>query len=269
MPAAVTDWQTALERDVRANPAYRLRPVASLSLAQRRSLVQLGVDVSKMAGVLVEESGSALPDKLVDGAAAELFAVLQRPARLQSLAAGRLAELVLDGVLEIESSTGFVCGPVAYEWVMGSPPQPPIAQTPPDRLSRLSHAALAYAQRLHLPDVDAIAARLYCYHRVPLSARWARAFPGPSAVLGLLREPVLTRHWVGAGDESADEYWLSWTRKARRSAAGPGELPYKLYVSPCVEDLAEAVPAFVDALSSTTAQRFKIGSDATGLLRPD
>jgi hypothetical protein len=259
-------WRQALECNVMANPAYQLRALGALPDRYRRSLEGLGVDLSNVFGFLVGEAGSGLPDKLVDVAGANLFRSLRQPGHLPPSAAGRLAELVLDGVLGLESTDGFVYGPAAYEAVAQLDELP----VPHDRLSRLSHAALAYAGRLRLGDVDRVCARLYCYHRIPLSRRWARAYPNSTAVLDLVRGAALSRSWVGPteGEESAD--WLSWARRDNdRRDARPGQLPYKLYVSPHVDDLADVFPALVEALTAAGASRFKMGADAEGLLRPD
>jgi hypothetical protein len=254
-------WTAALTGDVRANGRYRLRALDSLPGSYRASLEGLGVDTSRVHGLLLAGPGSELPDKIVDESAAGLFASLQRPAR-PDLAPERLAALVLDGVLEIDGPQGFVCGPAAYAAAGGSGPAP----APGGRLAAMSRAALDYAERLRLPSVDALTARLYAYHRIPFSPRWARAYPDPEAVREVLPRRLLATHWSGpAGGEQ--QYWLSWS--PRRGTRPPGGLPYKLYVSPRIEDLPEVLPPIVAALAAAGAPRFKIGSDAAGLLRPD
>ena len=265
MSSAPTGWSQALERDVRANPCYRLLARDSLPVGYRHSLEDAGVDLSAVFGLLVDTRDSGLASKVVDAAGAELFTDLQTPGRLPLHAAGRLAELVLDGVLEVDSEEGFVTGPLAYEAVIGHGN----AETPLDRLTRLSYAALDYADRLCLTDVGRTTGRLYFYNRVPQSPGWQRAYPGPSAVLDLLMSPALAHEWVGGASGDAGEIdWLMWTRRdlPRRR---PVELPYKLYVSPAVEALPDVLPMLVDALTGAGARRFKVGPDASGLLRPD
>jgi hypothetical protein len=259
-------WQHALERDVRASAAYRLWSLESLPDRYRRSLEGLGADPSTIFGFLVADAGSGLPDKVVDAAGAALFSALQHPGRLPPSAHHRLAELVLDGVLEVDSREGFVCGPVAYETLTS---EPVALSASRDRLSRLSHAALAYAERLRLPDVHRVASRLYCYHRIPLSQRWIRAYPGPTAVLDLLRGSTLSRHWIALAEGGGTTHWLSWARRDDRRRSRAGQLPYKLYVSPHVDALPDVLPALVEALTAAGASRFKVGADASGLLRPD
>ncbi len=264
MSAAPAGWPQALERDVRANAAYELLPRGALPVAYRRALVDAGVDLETVFALLVAP-GCGLADKVVDASGAELFQSLRRPGRLPADAAGRLAELVLDGVLEVDGDDGFVSGPLAYEALV----QPVAFQAPLDRLCRLSHAALDYAERLRLP-VDRTTGRLYFYNRVPLSARWTRAFPRASAVLDLMSGPALARDWTGGikGEERTTD-WLSFTRRGDALQGHPGELPYKLYVSPAVEAVADVLAVLADTLTAAGARRFKVGPDAPGLLRAD
>ncbi|MGH3932539.1 MAG: hypothetical protein ACRDTF_21480, partial [Pseudonocardiaceae bacterium] len=257
-------WAQALRGDVRANPVYRLRPLDSLPGEYRALLERWQVDMSGVFGFLVPERRSGLPSKLVDRAAADLFAALERPGRPPDAIAGRVAGLVLDGVLEVESVGGYVSGPLAHAAFRhdGAP------RIRDGHLGRLARAALDYAARMRLGDVDALTARLYAYGRVPFSRRWARAFPGPAAVLGLLPRLTLARSWAGPV-ESQGSAWLSWSRRDRGAAATSSALPYKLYVSPHVAALTDALPAVIEALTRSPAPRFKIGADAAGLIRPD
>jgi hypothetical protein len=251
-------------RVLRANPAYQLRRWESMPEGYRRSL-DGSVDLSTVVGVLVASPGSFLPDKLVDSAGAELFTMLRVPGRAPAAANDRLAELVLDAVLEVQTAKGFVCGPVAYEELV----EPEGVPAPIDRVSRLSLAALAYAERLPILSIDRLTARMYGYHRVPLSTRWTRAYPGPVAVLDLLRRTNMARHWFGPAETGENVDWLSWIRHQTHVETNPASLPYKLYVSPHVDALPEALPAAITALTATSAPRFKLGADAAGLLRPD
>lgn len=253
-----------LSRVLRANPAYQLRSWDSLPEVYRKSL-ERSIDSSIVFGVLVAGPGSPLPDKLVDSTGAELFTTLRLPGHAPAVATDRLAELVLDAVLEVRTAEGYVSGPVAYEELL----EPATVPEPIDRLSRLSLAALAYAERLPIVSVDLLSARLYGYHRMPLSRKWARAYPGPAAVLDLLGQRDLARHWLGPVDTSGNVDWLTWIRRRDHVDASSAGLPYKLYVSPHVEALPEVMPVVIAALTASSAPRFKIGADAAGLLRPD
>jgi len=232
----------------------------------RRSLLDAGVNLSTIFGLLVANGDTALAGKVVDEGGAELFEAMRRPGRLPAHASDRLAELVLDGVLEIEANEGWVSGPIAYEAVV----ETTAFEHELDRLGRLSHAAVAHAQRLGLTEVERTMARLYFYNRVPVAARWERAYPRPSAVLERLACPALSRHWVGGlpADERAVD-WLSWSRCDEELRDRADRLVYKLYVSPAVEALPDVLAVLADTLTEAGAQRFKVGPDAAGLLRPD
>jgi hypothetical protein len=251
-------------RDLRANSAYTLHPWESVPDEYRPSLsaaldpaAEAGVlDPAAVAGVLVAEPGSPLPDKVVGSAGAALFLRLQRPGRAPDVPPDTLAGLVLDGVLEIQADDGFRSGLAAHELVL----QPRAWPADGGRVSQLSLAALSYAERLPL-TAGVPTVRLYGFGRVPLSGRWTRAYPGRDAVLDLLRPAGLERLWSGS-DRTG---WLSWHR---RGVPRP-PLPYKLYVSPHPDELAEVLPAAVAALAGTGANQFKVGPDAAGLLRPD
>jgi hypothetical protein len=252
-------------RDLCANPAYRYYEWTSLPEAYRSSIGNL-IDPADLVGVLVAAPGSPFPDKVVGRAGAELFAALRRPGRApDDVSPEQLAALVLDGVLQVQTDDGFVSGPAAYREF----PEPSGPWAPGDRLSTLSMSALEHAGRLPGMSVEALTARLYGYRRVPHSARWTRAYPGGGAVLDLLQLAGMATTWEGPLDVEAKVGWLFWKR--RRGDGAPPEmgLPYKLYVSPRVEDLPDVLPALVAALSATSAPLFKLGASATGLLRPD
>jgi hypothetical protein len=257
-------------RDLRANSAYTLQTWESLPEMCRRPLAA-AIDPATVAGVLVARPGSSLPDKVVGSGGAALFTRLRRPGRAPDVPADLLASLVLDGVLEIQTDDGFRFGPAAHELLL----EPQAWPADGDRLSRLSLAALRYAERLPLTGAEALAgpdaltARLYGFGRVPLSSRWARAYPGADAVLDLLRPAGIAQHWTAPANGHSAADWLSWRRTGAATPTGRPGLPYKLYVSPHVSELAEALPAAVTALNRSCASQFKIGLNAAGLLRPD
>lgn len=241
---------------VRANPAYRLHPTDALPPGYRG-----GLDLSGVFGLLLADA-PGLPDKVVDRAGAELLHALRHAGPVPDHAAGRLPELVLDGVLEIEGPDGFVTGTAAAglfisarEWL------------PPDtRLGRLSYAAVEYVHRLRLSDVDDQTARLYGYHRVPVAPRWTRAYPDAAAVTELLAGAALRRYWVGPAQGPHTTEWLSWSA---RSGHGETRFPYKLYLSPQVDAVPDVLGRLAGVLAGAGATRFKVGSGASGLLRPD
>lgn len=140
--------------------------------------------------------------------------------------------------------------------------------------ARLAGQAVRYAATLATDEHEALAVRLYCYGRLPVTSRWSRRFPGHAAVaehLGVARGArgaALDRRWALSGDPAAADGWLSWARRDPPAEA-PGGPTIKLYLSPRPEALREAFGALVEALDGTDALGFKVGRDAHGLLRPD
>ena len=266
MTRGAPGWLRTLDGDVRANPAYRLLTMEAMPEQYVASLDSLGVNGTTAFGLLVADAATGLPDKVVDRSAAELFSALHQPGPVPSTGPGVLAALVLDGVLEMESVDGFVSGPMAYEAILARDDVPPPVAC--DRLSGLSFAALAYAERLRLLDVNSLTARLYCYYRVPLSRRWARAYPDARAVLELVPQRLLARNWLGPSvDEGGD--WIAWARRDEGRESRSADFPYKLYVSPDIEAVPGVLTPLIEALIEAGVARFKIGADAAGLLRPD
>jgi hypothetical protein len=141
-------------------------------------------------------------------------------------------------------------------------------------LSRLSEAALRHGQALALDDPARLAARLYFYHRQPLTPEWRRRLPSPSAVAEYLdlgdqggQTPGLARTWRRV-PPSRSQGWVTWTSSAA-SPSGRRRTRYKLYVSPRAEHLREAFRAVVDLLPESDARVVKVGHDVWGLLRAD
>lgn len=191
-----------------------------------------------------------------------------------ALAAEALAALVLDGLLEIADPEG--------RWLSGGAALPLFAvrDTGPasagGELARLSHDALCHAAAFPAADPLEVAARLYQFGRVPIAPRLERELgsdlaDGP-AVLGWLglgpggaRRRLLERDWRVPADTR--EGWLAFER---RSGASRSEGPsWKLYFSPRVAALPDALEAFAAALARHGAHAFKLGADAAGLTRPD
>ncbi len=253
------------DNPVRANPDYRLRSWESLPEAARVRLSLTGPPAEGNA-VLVGRPGSLLPAKLVNASAARLFLSLEhRPRRvLDAIAEDQLIGLVLDSVLELELGSGWAGGPAAYEALF---PEVTVPE-PADRLGRMSYDAVRWAGALPALGAGALTGRLYGFGRIPLSQRWNRRYPQPSSVLALLDRVRLERHWHVAPVPVGRIDWLAFRRRG-----GPppraADLPYKLYVSPHPDALAEVLGVLPRALAGTPAAVFKLGSDAAGLLRPD
>jgi hypothetical protein len=104
----------------------------------------------------------------------------------------------------------------------------------------------------------ALTARLYGFHRWPLSPRLVMSLPGQRE----LREFVLkegpaelTRHWRSQRHEK-HAGWLTWIR--RDGSGGVPEVAYKLYVSPRPTSVRDALRELVPELTRSRCFRFKV-----------
>ena len=263
--------------NLRASLAFELVLIDRLPPGEQASLVELRRD-SSFYGVLRPRSDSGLTVKAVDRDTALLWLTLQQPGPAPSFvwsedataAADGLWQLILDGVLEIEHDGAFVSGAGAVAALGAGEPSSP----PQGRLALLSTAALRYAEELDLSDHGRLAARLYQYGRLPRSAAWADRLPDAAAVLtfagageGTTLGQRLSSAWR-AGDKPLNG-WIAWSNSRTMTAPlAPDHPTYKLYVSPVPSDFASAFEQVV-RLGRVAPQQFKIGSDASGTLRPD
>ena len=251
-------------RRVRVSPACEFVAVDSLPWPTRRWFIESpSAGRGTAVGLIVGTPDSAVPARVVDRAGATLLASLRRPRPVCSDDESDVfLKLVCDGILEVDCAGRWSSGPRVWESVAVDGGR----QRPTSGLGRLSFAAVEYAQHLHLTSARSITARLYCYHRVPLSRRWWRLYPGPETVLRLMGSAVLQKHWRrGASRRATLVDWLTFTRPDVQR----GALRYKLYVSPAVSTLGAVLPILGEVLTAAGARHFKVGPDAAGLLRPD
>jgi hypothetical protein len=264
------------EATFRANPAYDLLAFDRLPQHQQAMLAELRADPS-MYGVVFRHDSASRACKAVDRDTALLLFTLQSPSRLPSYVRALLADqegddiarLVLDGLLEIEHNGAFISGANAYAALYGLAPLPDATSVP----ARLSHAALQYAQALPIDDPMKLAARLYFYHRQPLTPFWRQQFPTQRSVdrfLGIEPEPaiagVVERHWKRISPPTGSKGWHIWrARHSRHTSA----ISCKLYVSPDHSCLPIVWQATLEVLADSGAHMIKIGCDIHGLLRPD
>ena len=252
-------------RLVRASRDYRLAQPEELPLETRQTL-ERSMPAGQLAGVLVSRAGG-LADRAVDQAGAALFRHLVEPvdAVETGLVAADLVAPVLDGVLEIESDTGWVSGPSAYRML-----DLVVPSVGDDGCSVASVTALRRAARFGGRDVTAAWVRLYCSGRLPMSAAWAdrlRVAGGVERFATSGAGRALRRHWSGPGSDDA-KGWLIWRHldPSRRRAVSWGE---KLYVGV----RPDAVPAAVAAVAAIGGEvglpAFKIAAQPIGLRRSD
>lgn len=256
------------ETRFRSSPALELRRVAELSAGEREAFAELEID-PEFYGILVPRPPLRTNLKSVARPAADLFLRLSTPGTLEAtdVAGLEVIDLVLDGILEVETSEGFVSGADALP-LLG----PGAADlVPHDAVSRLSLDALLHAQDLESDDPRTLTSALYLYNRLPLTPFWRTRFPSVAAILahvgadrGSLRAR-LDRDWI---QNARGRGWISWASKSY-VARQTDDVTYKLYVSVRPERIRDAFETVVRVLAEIPGVPFKMGDDAVGLLRPD
>jgi hypothetical protein len=181
-----------------------------------------------------------------------------------------VAQLILDGILQVDDGGTILTGAQALELVSGEP----AARDPENRLAVLSRNALEYAANLGTATSAVLSARLYMYNRVPVSPHWRRALADSGAVEAYLgagdRDIVraLNAGWQRLPAEGAGEVWMAW-QSLRATRHRNAALTYKLYVSPACAELRAGFSALVRTVTECAAFHLKVGRDVYGLLRPD
>ncbi|MBL8219717.1 MAG: hypothetical protein JNL62_10830 [Bryobacterales bacterium] len=252
----------------RANAEFELVAFEQLGKAQQEQWKELANDPS-FYGLLLPREGTPWRAKSACRDTALLFFTLQSAGCLPGFAlrGGRqeanraVAQLVLDGILEMACEGVFVTGPAAAQWIVrqkdrGAPQSP---------LARLSSEALAYGASMVSLDAGRLSARMYFYNRLPLTAYWRERFTDVEKVKG---ELGAIRGWQELPAGQGNNGWISWRRVAA-PALSSGVRMYKLYFSPRPEALRESFGEFVAAIARCGCSNFKAGRNAAGLLRPD
>lgn len=272
-----TSSPSLAEHTFKAGTEYDLVVFDRLAVEEQALLAELRADAG-FYGILRPREGNGRTIRAVDRDTALLWLGAQTPGRLpffvwdgvdRAVAERRVAQLVLDGVLEIELGGEFVSGPRAVQIL---PRQERSGSG--GRIRAVSEDALRYGASLKLEDRDDLASRLYGFGAVPLSPAWTQRLTDSSAVLAYLGASPGTAlaHRLASefGLEPARENtsWISWSRPSRR-APGPSEPTYKLYVSPQPDDLPSAFRELVEVLTEHNHLQFKVGGSAPGVLRPD
>lgn len=265
------------ERTFRANPDFELLLFDRLSPQDKLLLQEMRED-PQFYGILRPSNGTGLGIKTVCREMALLFLTLQAPGQLPGYVRTQFGdgwqedviEMVLDGILQIESDGQFVCGADAHDIFFNVAQKDAAANA----ISQLSIDAIRYAQALDLDDVQVLSQRLYSYNRMPLTPAWKRLFAAPGAVaknLGIQSGGVnyefLERYWIRVS--GSNNGWLAWQPRRDQTVTQKSKSTYKLYLSPHPAHLSEALAVFLKQSAVLNALAFKVGKDAYGLLRPD
>ena len=248
-----------MQTTIRTSSRFELKQLAELTPEQREPFRELEAD-QDFFGLLVPRGGAAMNIKSVGHDTAALLRRLSQPSPLD--ADDDVIDLVLDGVLEIESDGDFLSGADALAVLCDLDD----AAAEPRGIAKLSLDALRHADDLVSDDAGELAGALYFYNRIPISRFWRARFPDRKAVLAHLgadRDALSAFH--GPGEMQG---WINWSARSK-SPRDKNTPTYKLYVSPRPENIRDAFHALVRALADLGDSDFKIGEDASGLLRPD
>jgi hypothetical protein len=260
----------------RANPRYELVWLGDLPERARQDLTNLMSD-QDLAGILRPLGPSSLRPKALTQIAADLYTRLRIPGPVagslgdgsQPISSDEIAGLVLGGVLEVETDSGFITGPDAQ----GLLPNPGwAADVNRGRIPTLSLEAMRYGLRLDAMEVPALTARLYFYNRFPVTRSMKLRLPTPEAVAcylgvhdgGPMRS--LLGRWT-AMPSGGDVGWSTWRSNFSTRSDG---IPFKLYVSPTPDATSEALSCVLEGFSRCdSVAAFKVPRDVHGLCRPD
>jgi hypothetical protein len=268
-----------LEGRFRSAPHYELIPFSEIPPAQQSRLREFQED-PEFYGVLRPREGEARTVKSVGRDAAELFRRLRDPGRVPDDIRRRLGDdgasavaiLVLDGVLEIEWKGEFVSEARAFPLLFDDD-----ADFEADgRLAELSLDALRYADAHPESDSIALAQRLYRFNTEPASSDLHWRFPTPHDVADFLEldrygDTATLIRQEGAATPSATQSlsWLRWRVPEEYTDRDSDRGVFKLYVSPALDGLPEALRAVACVVGRPGISMVKVGKDVFGLLRPD
>ena len=267
----------ALERRTfRLSTKHQVVLFDRLPPAQQARLAPLRRD-PEFYGVVVLR-GELAPSAMIAASrdVALLLLTLQEPGPLPAYVADRrnpeidraIEQLILDGILEIESDGRFVSGPSAL-----GKQDSENAQL--GRVAALSQAATIYASAFDTRDKLDMEARLYRYNYSPISPAWSARIPTYGALRDFLRldhgptAALINRRWETLPHDDSDA-WIQWmTRDGDAVRPSARDVNYKLYVSPALADLPSVFATVVEVLAEADAPAFKVGGTPRDVARPD
>ena len=260
-------------------PAFHLLEWRQLSQKDREHLATLHEDNNVYGYFLPKEPTPLLTPKVAYKEVAMLFRHLEHSSNLPHYLASSeanndlVAELILDGIIQIEWEGKFVCGSGSLAALFGEG----IFEnnTRPGILSTLSVQAIQFAWMLNETTRSLISTQLYKFNTTPWDHLEKDSFYAKHSVreylfnsVGKTQAQLLESNWSFA--EGAEKRgWLAWTRP--RKTAGKTHSPetYKLYISPIIDDLPPVFARSIRIITDSDALSFKIGSSLNGILRPD
>jgi hypothetical protein len=174
---------------------------------------------------------------------------------------GVIARLVLDGVLAIRDSTGFVSGADAVHLILNRPP----IVSPESHTAELSIDALRYGVHLTHLDAQRLAERLYRFNSIPARDHWRRYLASHEETI----PPAFSSTEWSARELAKNSPWRCWDRVSDGSRTRSTRVRYKLYVSPTCERIDLLLRQVIATTVGSPAIALKVGRAPHGLLRPD
>jgi hypothetical protein len=271
------------DKKLRHGPSYRLVEWSELGNSEKEILSGL-YDESEVYGVFMPTHPSAnLTQKVAYKEIALIYLHLGHsrflPRYFYLSSSERqnntIAQLILEGILEIEDEGSFVSGTSAVKSIFGET----LSQEAgiPGRISVLSTQAIGYGLLLRGLDMRLLSRKLYSYNTLPWDEQTRSAFEAKHSVKeflflsgGLGTKNFLKNSWEPNNLEEK-KYWFSWWKQKRKiKMTGSSQQPtFKLYISPAIEQIPRIFELAVRILSASDAFSFKIGSTIEGLIRPD
>lgn len=263
----------------RSNPEYELVLYDHLPVEQQHMLNDLQED-EDFYGILRPAHNNGLGVKSVCRNTALLFLTLKEPSRLPAYIRNIhgfntekvIIQLLLDRVLQIEHNGNFICGAETNSLLQLSNSD----LIGEGMISRLSLAAIRYAESLSINDITRLSARMYFYNRYPVNPELQRRYPSQESISSYLKinrdshvQNTLNMDWTQITVNQGNDVWRIFRNKLFDKSFDDSEAIYKLYISPQFEALHDLFPLLLDLLTDTQVPRFKIGGNLASLLRPD
>ena len=262
----------------RSNPNYELIKFENLSEKEQLKLANLKQDPDFYAILFPKKNGLTM--KAVNYDTARLFLKMSKAGRLPNylnefdniIQNKSIIQLVLDNVLEIDGSEGFVSGIDAYSTLYRDVDTSfKIAN---HIRTSLSVNALKYGQNLCLSDPIELSKRLYFYNRIPVSSAWKKELSTTEKVASYLgisvdgkSRTILNEYWKFDQYTTNQDWFFFYANDqciAHNSYTG-----YKLYISPHPKYLKEVFFDAIRIFSKNRISSFKVGNNIYGILRPD
>jgi hypothetical protein len=257
---------------VRANPNVQFKLLDTMSPSERAQMGTAAEDPELYAMLI--RTGRPERVQLVSAEVALMFLSLREPGRIPQRFLDdepAVIRLILDHILEVEKDEHWISGSGWWTFSAADGEEHPDTAATERETVRLSLAALLYGQALQLADATVLAGRLYAYNRVPCSPDWYDSLTHQTVEEYSGLSESLQKGYLGQGwypDQDSASPWALY-RSHRPGTSHHVGGTFKLYISPAVGALSEAVPAVISLLDRTRASAFKLARTSEGLLRPD